>query len=496
MSVKEATTRTANEGETDYPDPNSRSLSGPHSEDVGKVDEAARHILEHVGIRIDHEDCLELLDRSGAQVDRSARTVRFASGLLDELIARAPSRFDLCSRDGRTDVRLGQGKVHFANGGRVFRILDMGTGGYRRTMLRDVSLTASIVDNMVNIDTYVIACQAHDIPPENYHLNDFFHALSHTTKHVMGGCGDLKGAKQLRDLAAVVAGGEEAFRDRPFVSVITNPVSPLTIDPVTVDILRFCCTHGMPVTCAPAPISGATSPATMAGTLAQMHAEAMAGVALAQAMSPGAKILYGAVATTMDLRTMDLTMGSVEAAILNGFAVRLAKLYDLPIYASAGVTEAKRPDVQSGVEKSFSILSTAQAGADFIHLAAGMLDSGNSISYEQYVIDDEIIGMTRRFLEGVAVNRETLGVDVIEKVGAGGNYVTEDHTVDHMMEEFFYPALAVRSNFDVWESKGRPDMLSRANARVEEILRNSTESLLAPELIDRIKETFSGIENI
>ncbi len=474
----------------------SRSVPSPDPGDVQRVDEAARQILDRVGIRIDHEDCLNLLQKAGAAVDQSERRVRFSSELLDELIARAPSRFVLCSRDGRKDVRLGEGKVHFANGGRVFRILDMGSGGYRLTMLRDVSATASIVDNLDNIDTYVIACQAHDIPPEHYHLNDFFHALSHTTKHVMGGCGDLTGAKQLWDLVTVVAGGEAAFKERPFVSVITNPVSPLTIDPTTVDILRFCCTHGIPVTCAPAPISGATSPATLAGTLAQMHAEALAGVALAQVFNPRAKILYGAVATTMDLRTMEFTMGSVEGAIMNGFAVRLAKLHDLPIYASAGVTEAKRPDIQSGVEKSFSILSTAQAGADFIHLAAGMLDSGNSIAYEQYVIDDEIIGMTRRFLDGVTVDRETLGVDVIEKVGPGGNFVTEDHTVDHMMEEFFYPTLAVRSNFDIWEEKARPDMLNRANARVEEILHNETESLLEPELIARIKDSFAGIENI
>jgi trimethylamine--corrinoid protein Co-methyltransferase len=104
--------------------------------------------------------------------------------------------------------------------------------------------------------------------------------------------------------------------------------------------------------------------------------------------------------------------------------------------------------------------------------------------------------MSRRFLDGVAVDRETLGVDVIAKVGPGGNFVTEDHTVDHMMEEFFYPTLAVRSNFDIWEEKARPDMLNRANARVEEILHDKTESLLEPELIARIKESFAGIENI
>ena len=145
----------------------------------------------------------------------------------------------------------------------------------------------------------------------------------------MGGCGDLEGARQVWDLASFVAGGADRFADRPFASVITNIMSPLTVDAPSLDILRFCCEHGIPVTCAPAPISGATGPASLAGNLAQMHAEALAGVALTQIFKPGAKVLYGAVPSAMDLRTMDFTLGSVETALMNACAVRLAKLYDL-----------------------------------------------------------------------------------------------------------------------------------------------------------------------
>jgi trimethylamine--corrinoid protein Co-methyltransferase len=260
-------------------------------------------------------------------------------------------------------------------------------------------------------------------------------------------------------------------------------------------VLNFCTTHGIPVTCAPAPMAGATSPATLAGTLSQMHAEALAGVAISQVLAPGAKVLYGAVPTTMDLRKMEFTMGSVEMAMMNAAAVQLAKLYNLPIYASAGVTEAKRPDIQAGFEKAFSSVMVAMAGADCVHLAAGMLDSANSISYEQYVIDNEIIGMVNRVLSGVKVDKETLGFDVIQKVGPGGNYVTEDHTVEHMMDEFFYPKLGVRCNFDAWEEQGCPDMLSRAKGVVQELLEASKKSLLDRELIARVEEAFPGIQN-
>ena len=465
-------------------------------DDLEQIDKTGRRILERVGVKITEEKYLDILKTAGAQVDYDNHRARFEEALLDEFIQRAPSHFMLYSRDEQNDLPLGKGKVHFTNGGRVFRILDMATGGYRRTMMRDVANTAILVDHLDNLHFYIIACQAHDLEPENYHLNDYFRAFYHTAKHVMGGCSDLNGANQLWELASLIAGGEDKLQEKPFISVITNVISPLTIDSVTLDILDFFTKRGIPITCAPAPIAGATSPATLAGTLAQMHAEALAGVAMSQIMSPGAKVLYGAVPSSMDLRTMEYTMGSVEMGMMNAAAVQLAKHYNLPIYASGGLTEAKRPDIQAGFEKHFSNLTVAMSGADIIHLTAGLMDSGNSISYEQFVIDNEIIGMIHRELAGILVNEDTLGFDVIEKVGPGGNYVAEDHTIDHMMDEFFYPNLSVRCSFDIWEEKKRPDMLSRAHASVKDMLDNGRESRLHPDLIQQIKRAFPGIVNI
>lgn len=463
-----------------------------NSVDIDRIDQTARRILEHVGFKILDEFFLDLLDQAGAKVDHNGQRVRFSGEWLDRVLAEAPARFTLCSRDGRNDIHVGEGRVYFTNGGRVFRALDVNTGSYRLTALKDVANTAALVNQLEYINFYIIACQAHDLEPENYHLNDFYHAFNQTSKHVMGGCDHLEGAKQVWDLAKLIAGNEEKLRERPFFSVITNPISPLTIESNTLNILHFCCTHGIPVTCAPAPISGATAPATLAGALSQMHAEALAGVAISQTLAAGSKVLYGAVLTAMDLRTMDFTMGSVEMAMMNAAAVQLAKRYNLPIYASAGVTESKRPDVQAGSEKSFSNLMVAMAGGDCIHLAAGMLDSGNSISYEQYVIDNEIIGMVQRILAGISVTEETLGLSVIEKVGPGGNYVMEDHTIDHMMKEFFYPDLCERHLFDIWEQHGRPNMLSRATAMVEKIL-DDHESCLDLHLNSKIRSAFPGI---
>ena len=466
------------------------------SEDVKQIDQTGRRILERVGIRINDSAFLDRLKKAGAQVDYDNQRVRFGGDWLAEVLGRAPSRFTMYSRDGQNDLHLGEGKVYFANGGRVFRILDMSTGGYRSTMLRDVANTATLVDHLDCIRFYIIACQVHDVKPQNYHLNDFYHAFNHTTKHVMGGCDNLEGVKQMWELASLIAGGEDKLREKPFVSVITNPISPLTIEANTLEILNFCATHGIPATCASAPIAGATAPVTLAGTLSQMHAESLAGVAITQVFAPGAKVLYGTVPMTIDLRNTELATGSVEMTMMNAAAVQLAKLYDLPIYASGGLTEAKRPDIQAGIEEGFSNLTVAMAGADCVHLAAGILDSGNSIAYEQFVIDNELIGIIQRLLRGIKVDKETLGFDVIEKVGPGGHYIMEDHTVEHMMDEFFYPDLSVRFNFDIWEERGRPDMLSRANNLVNTILDKGTEGVLDLDLIVEIKKTFPGIQNI
>ena len=460
--------------------------------DVKQIDQTGRRILEDIGVRISDSTFLDRLKTAGAQVDYDNQRVCFEGDWLDEVLGRAPSRFILYSRDGQNDLHLGEGNAYFANGGRVFRILDMSTGGYRLTMLRDVANTATLVNSLDYIRFYIIACQAHDIKPVNYHLLDFYYAFNHTTKHVMGGCDNLRGVMQMWKLASIIAGGEDKLREKPFVSVLTNTISPLTIDSTTLNILDFCTTHGIPVSCAPAPIAGATSPVTLAGTLAQMHAESLAGVAITQVLAPGARVLYSAIPTAMDLRTMELTMGSVEMGMMNAAAVQLAKLYNLPTYTSGGVTEAKRPDIQAGFEKGVSNVAVVTTGADCIRLTAGMIDSGNSISYEQFVIDNEIIGMIYRIRDGITVNEETLGFDVIKKVGPGGNYVMEDHTVNHMMDEFFYPTLSVRSNFDVWEEKGRPDMLSRATDMVRKILREGQEGLLDHDLISEIKRAFPG----
>ncbi len=459
---------------------------------IDAIDQTAHRIIEQIGIKIMDPQIRERLAADGNVIDPIRGGVRLDRSWLGDHLAQAPSRFTLCGREQRHDLLMGGGQVYFGNGGRVFQIHDITQGQVRSTLLRDVANTAALVDTLEHIRFYIIACQAYDLPPAYYHLNDFYQAFGHTTKHVMGGVDTLAGMRQMVDLATAIAGSPKKLRQRPFVSVITNAISPLTIDAETLGIMALAGRTGIPLAFAPAPIAGATAPASLAGTLAQLHAEALAGVALVQFLAPGAAVMYGAVASTMDLRTMDLAMGSVESAMINTAAVALARRYHLPVYATAGLSDAKITDIQAGFEKGVSSLLLGRAGADFIHLAAGMLDSGNAIAYEQYVIDNELLGMIERILRGIDVSEEALGLDCICRVGPGGNYVLEDHTVAHMFSEFFYPRLAVRQQYDRWVDQGRPTPLTRAKALVEQCLQAPAWHL-APEMVARLRKRFPQI---
>jgi trimethylamine--corrinoid protein Co-methyltransferase len=465
------------------------------SKKIEAVDAAGRDILARVGIRILDNAILKRLQQSGARIDEKNQTVFMEDAWLEARLSTAPSHITLYARRSGLDLSLGSGLVYFGNGGRAFQILDGESGHMRPTVLKDIAQCASLVDQLPHLSFFIIPCQAYDIPAEHYHLNDFFQAFNATDKHIMGGCDTLQGAKQMHALATVIAGGEERLRRRPFVSAITNPISPLTIDGVALRIMDFCAQKGVPLTCAPAPMAGATAPTTLAGTLAQMHAESLAGVALCQFLHPGAPVLYGAVPSTMDLRKMNLSIGSVETAMMNTAAVALAHRNHLPIYASAGLTDAKSPDIQAGSEKMLSCLLVAQAGADFIHLAAGMLDSGNAIAYEQFILDDEMIGMVYRLLDGIEVNNDTMALGVIESVGPGGNFVLEDHTVEHMMDQHFYPRHCVRMPYDSWTREGEPTQLSRARDSVHELIAGRRAKLDSSDR-SRIARRFPQIRSI
>jgi len=477
----------------------SRGLSGgqyrPLSEDQLKtIHVASLAILEATGFTYESglDETLEMLEKAGMAVDRERPRITFPRELVMEQVGKAPHQVVLFSRDGKNDLDLTEHRVHLGTGGAAIRILDLETGKARPSTLKDLYQLGRLVDQLDNIHFFLRPCIPTDIPATAYDVNVFYACLKATGKHVMAGVNDLEGFHNILDLASMVAGGMEKLKEKPFISVITSfAISPLKLDTQTTLIMQEAVRNRIPVALSCAPMAGSTSPITMAGTLAQIHAEQLAGITICQLTNPGAPLLYGGIPGMANLRTMGYLGGAVECGMMNAAIHQLAHYIKVPNYNSSGLTDSKIPDAQAGWEKAMTTLLAAMGGSNYIHHAAGMLESMIAVAYEQYVIDDEIIGMSCRVLKRIDVDPEHLALEVIASVGPGGNFMTSPHTLEHMRDEYFNGnGVADRKSRQKWEKEGSLDARDRARKKAKEILATHQPEMIPPEIDAQIRKRF------
>ncbi len=460
---------------------------------VQHIHQAALRVLERTGVQVEEPEALGLFEGAGAQVDRAACRVRLPATLVEDAVDWAPSRVLLAGRDPQWDLELEGARVHIGTGGAALNVVDMDTGQPRQALLRDVAQLARLVDALDNVHFYLVPVYPTDLDKEQADLNTYYAGLAHTTKHVQAGVYDLQGIRDTVEMCQYIAGGPDALRQRPIVSFITSwMVSPLLFATDVTTLLIETCRQGIPVVLSAAPMAGSTSPVTLAGTLAQLTAEQLSGVVLTQLVRRGTPLLIGPIPATADMKTGRYLGGSAEFGLSNAAMAQIAQFYNLPIYNSAGMTDAKIPDVQAGFEKGMSAVLAALAGSNFIHHAAGMLENMNMVAPEQFVIDNDILGMAMRVVRGIEVNDETLALETIDEVGPGGHYLLADHTVQHMRSEFYYPsALVDRQGWDMWQQAGGQDAQARAKEIARQILATHQPQPLDPATEAEIRARFS-----
>jgi trimethylamine--corrinoid protein Co-methyltransferase len=226
--------------------------------------------------------------------------------------------------------------------------------------------------------------------------------------------------------------------------------------------------------------------------LAQLNGEQLAGLTLTQLIQPGCPVIIGPIPATADMRSGKYIAGTVELGMTNAAITQMAHFYKVPIYNSAGMTEAKLPDIQAGIEKAQSVIQVALAGANFIHHAAGMLEDMSTIAYEQFVIDNDLLGMAMRAVRGIEVNDETLALDAIDRVGPGGHYLMDNHTLRHLRTEHYYPSdVFDRQAREMWEEAGSTDAWTRAKETARRILAEHKPEPLDPEVDEWIQKRFA-----
>jgi trimethylamine--corrinoid protein Co-methyltransferase len=305
----------------------------------------------------------------------------------------------------------------------------------------------------------------------------------------------MEGTRQVVEMASMLAGGLDVLRERPFISFITLVISPFKIDGLYGDITCYVAEQGLPVVTPTEPICGTTSPITLAGNVLVHTAETLSGIVLAQAVKKGTPVIAGSVGSIPNLRTMGIVTGAVERGMLNAATAQIAQHLGLPFYSTAGNSDSKTEDIQAGFESAISNLLVGMSGANYIHDAAGLFDGDLSISYEKLIMDNEILGMCERVLQGIEVNDNTLAVNLIENIGPGGNFLTEAHTVMNMMDEFYEPDLADRTLYEEWISSGRNTIKDRARQKLNALMASHNPRYISEDKEKEIRSRFKEIQD-
>ncbi|WP_299081906.1 trimethylamine methyltransferase family protein [uncultured Ruegeria sp.] len=443
--------------------------------DIENIHNAALTVLERTGVSDHFPELLDLVLPKGAVMNEHNRLC-FPRALIEDILAGAGNEFYVYARgerEGKDDMHCTAESVYFANSGTAVTTFDSETKSYRPSVLRDVYDFTRLVDRLENIHMLGDTVLATDVTDDLSHdMNTIYAMLAGSQKPACLTFRDRSHIPHAIRMFDLAQGGEGSFMKKPSVIFGGCPmVSPLRIGKENMEIMIDTAKLGLTVDLAVPPQAGATAPATLAGTLVQTVAETLACVAIVNLITPGCPICFAAWPFITDLRSGSFTGGSGEQALIAAAAVQMGNFYNLPTSVGAGMTDAKIPDAQYGLEKALTFTLAAHAGANRLCEFGGMIGSLMGCSFESMVIDDEAGGMILRSLRGIEVTDETMAVDIIHKCAIDpGHFLGNPHTLNYMTSEFIYPELMDRERTDTWENEGKTDLLDRARDKANSIL--------------------------
>jgi trimethylamine--corrinoid protein Co-methyltransferase len=452
---------------------------------VEQIHQTALRLLAEVGLGDATESGIEIMTAAGCTLTDTGRLL-FPRALVEDTIAKAGRRFPLCGQDPRHDLEPWDKRAYFGTAGAAVNMVDA-NGTYRESTIRDLYDIGRIVDAMEHIHFFQRAVVPRDIPdPFEMDFNTCYAAVMSTTKHVGSSWVHPDHLEASLQMLHAIAGGEDKWRERPFVSQSNCfVVPPMKFAADACRCLEVAVRGGMPVLLLSAGQAGATAPAALAGALAQEVAEVLAGLVYVNAIKPGAPAIFGTWCFVSDLRTGAMSGGSPEQALLSAAAGQMGNFYDLTTGTASGMTDSKVADAQAAGEKALNHALVGNSGANMIYESAGMHASLLGFSLESLIIDNDIIGATQRTIKGIEVNEEKLSFETIKDVclNGPGHYLGSAQTLELMQTEYLYPAIGDRRSPNEWTEQGSTDALQRAAQRVQELLAHHHPSHV-PEAID------------
>lgn len=440
---------------------------------VAQIHEAALTALEQIGLADAPETGVEILTGAGAVLGDDGR-IRFPRALVEDMLGKACRDVVLTGRDPAHDMDLGGNRVHFGTAGAAVHMVDVAGRDYRESTLRDLHDAARIADRLDNIHFVQRPMVARDIADNReMDLNTVYACCAGTTKHVGTSFTEPEFVAPALDLLHLIAGGEAAWRARPFVSNSNCfVVPPMKFATEACRVMEECIKGGMPVLLLSAGMAGATAPSTVAGAIMQACAECLAGIVYVNALKPGHPAVFGTWPFGLDLRTGAMSVGSAEQALLTAGCAQMHRFYGVPGGAAAGASDSKLPDMQAGYEMMCSAVMAGLSGLNMAYEAAGMHASLLGFCHESLILGDDLIGHALRCVRGIEVSEETLALDQMRSVciGGPGHYLGTSETLARMQSDYVYPTLGDRTSPKEWAERGRPDLLEQATARKEAIL--------------------------
>ncbi len=458
---------------------------------VYSIHSATLEILERIGVKCHNEKALKLLKEGGAYIDGDR--VRIPPAMVEEAIRTAPSRSLITGRCGNGKVLLERNVSNYGCGTDVPYHMDPYTHEIRLTVLKDIENMNKIVQKCENIDFTSNSGLASDIRPE---LQDLYHYKAGSTycdKPFFTTAAGSENIKALIDMATVFAGSYEKLAQAPSLIVYGEPVSPLSLEQNATDVLLVCAEYKIPIVFPPMVQLGATGPMTLAGGIAQGSAETLASLVVHQLKNPGAPFIWGPFVSMMDMHTTVCCYGGPVLMKSQVALGQISRFYGIPTFGFACVTDSADIDAQFGMEVMWSALINALAGLNLCH-DVGYMNSGLIVSLESLLFADEIISAVSHFMNGIEVNEETLALDVIEKVGPLGNFLTEKHTVKFLEQETWHSQIMSRKHFRSIITKGGKTIKQKLEEKAHRIIEEDTRPLLSDDEIKELDKVIAARE--
>ena len=461
-------------------------------EDKERIHQAILKILEEIGMHVLHDEALALLQKAGCRVAKGD-VVKIPQNLVRKATQSAPRNIPIYDREGNHVMDLGGRSSYFGTGSDLLYSLDAETMKRRSCILDDVGRAAHLCDALPNIDFIMSCAHPSDLDPQKAFLASFQAMVENSSKPIVSTAECRNDLKEMWRIAKILRDGEEKLRAQPYYIHYVEPISPLKHPFASLDKLLFCAKKQIPAIYSPAPLTGATAPMTIAGHVAQGLAECFCGLVIHQLKAEGAPFLMGMGPAVMDMATSQSSYNAPEYYLAYLAAIEMSHYYNLPSWGYAGTSDSQIPDGQATLEASFITFLSIMSGANLNH-DVGYLDFGRTGSLEMVVIMDEIIDQLRRLHRGIPVNDDELGLDVIQEVGPGGQFLTHDHTLRHFQSTQWRPRLICRDGYEKWEESGSRSLLERARLRLLEILETHRPLPIPPEkaqvirsLVDQFK---------